>query len=80
MSVKTGGLVVSVVSEGELTPVLSRIFAGVDYDFRTGAICPGCGVSKAKITRTMPWDECSMRARYHKCPHCGSIFKSIEKR
>jgi|JTFO01.1.fsa_nt_gb hypothetical protein len=66
--------------------VLRKIIAlaqdtpGVDYCPRDGVTCPACGnqLSKTKgIYVTKPWTG-DVRERYHKCPHCGLLFKSIE--
>lgn len=52
---------------------------GAAYDRQAGgAACPECGKPKARVRRTLPWED-GVRVRYHDCQHCGCRFKSLEE-
>ena len=52
---------------------------GATYDRRAGgAPCPECGEPKARVRRTLPWED-GVRVRYHDCQRCGVRFKSLEE-
>lgn len=54
---------------------------GATWDRQTGGAPCECGQPKAKVVRTLAWDENRAehyRVRYHDCQDCGLRFKSIE--
>lgn len=51
---------------------------GVVWSPRTKATCPQCGKAEVSPYKTWPWAG-KNRVRYHKCPNCQCLFKSIEE-
>ena len=52
---------------------------GATYDRQAGgAACPNCGEPRARVKRTLPWED-GVRVRYHDCQRCGTRFKSLEE-
>lgn len=55
---------------------------GATWDRQAGgAVCGDCGQAKARVVRTLGWEETRAehyRVRYHDCQECGARFKSIE--
>ena len=49
----------------------------VDYSPRFGGVCPVCAAKRCRVTNTGPWIG-TVRERFHKCPSCGTRFKSVE--
>ncbi|MBU4526574.1 MAG: transcriptional regulator [Desulfomicrobium sp.] len=69
----------------ELVRVVDLARAGVIFSPRNGAVCPGCGATRLRAYKTMPWSG-SVRIRYHKCgnPECilcaiGEGIKSLQE-
>lgn len=69
----------------ELVRAVDRARGGVTYAPKDGAVCPGCGATRLRAYKTMPWSG-SVRIRYHKCgnPECvlcaiGEGIKSLQE-
>jgi hypothetical protein len=47
-----------------------------DWSQRYGAQCPACGVYTKTAYKHGEWEP-GYKVRYHKCPGCGTNFKSV---
>jgi len=60
----------------ELLRAVEVARAGVEYSVQTGATCPCCGQSYARVVSTLPWED-NTRLRYHRCRNRDCVLTTM---